>query len=275
MIIDSHQHFWKYNSDEFAWIDESMEKIQKDFLPEDLASIFSETGVDGSVAVQARQKTEETSWLLELSVEYEWIRGLIGWVPLTEIDVSKHLDRYSLSGKMKGVRHVVHDEPDDQFILRDDFNLGITQIRQYELVYDILIFEKHLPQTIQFVDRHPNQLFVLDHIGKPMIQEGLDTPWRKNIQKLARRENVYCKLSGIVTEADYEHWTESQIEPYMEIVVDAFWPKRVMFGSDWPVCTVAAEYKEWLDIVLGYLDSFSENERDRILSGTAIEAYDL
>lgn len=275
MIIDSHQHFWKYSPDEFPWIDESMEKIQRDFLPDDLAEIFTETGVDGSTAVQARQTIEETSWLLELSAEYEFIKGVVGWVPLTEIELSKYLERFSLSGKLKGVRHVVHDEPDDQFILRDDFNLGITQLQQYELVYDILIFEKHLPQTLQFVDRHPNQLFVLDHIGKPRIQEGLKTPWRKNLRKLAERDNVYCKLSGIVTEADYENWTESQIKPYMEIVVDAFWPERVMFGSDWPVCTLAAEYKQWLDIVRRYLQSLSDTEQDRIVSGTAIEVYEL
>lgn len=273
--LDAHQHFWRYEPEEYAWIDDTMEEIKRDFLPEHLDQELRTAEIDGSISVQARQTIEETAWLLELARDYDFIEGVVGWIPLTSLQCGKYLELYSLNPCFKGVRHVIQDEPDDEFILREDFNQGIRRLKEYELIYEILVYERQLPQTIQFVDRHPNQLFILDHIGKPRIQEGLHTPWRKNIQQLAERENVYCKLSGMVTEADDERWTAEQLTPCFEIVLEAFWPERIMFGSDWPVCLAAAEYQTWFDVVETWVSALSDHERRRILGETASEVYKI
>jgi len=275
MRLDAHQHFWRYDPDEYAWIDDTMEAIKSDFLPEHLAQEIKGAEIDGSIAVQARQTVEETAWLLELAQENDFIHGVVGWIPLTSLKCGKYLELYSLNPFFKGVRHVIQDEPDDEFILREDFNQGISQLKEYELVYEILVYEHQLPQTIRFVDRHPHQIFVLDHIGKPRIQEGLHPPWRKHIQLLAERDHVFCKLSGMVTEAGYDDWTAEQLTPYYEIVVEAFWPERIMFGSDWPVCLVAAEYQTWAGVVETWSAALSEHERQRILGETASEVYKI
>lgn len=275
MKIDSHHHFWKYDSVEYGWIDDAMRVIRRDFLPEHLREEIASVGIDGVVSVQARQNLIETQWLLDLAAQNDFIKGVVGWVELVSPNVGKQLERFAASPKLKSVRHVVQGEPDDNFILGKDFNRGIRELKQFDLVYDILIFEKHLPQTIRFVDLHPDQLFVLDHIAKPRIKDNLLQPWRKEITELARRENVFCKISGMVTEADYNKWTEEQLRPYFETVVDAFEPKRLMFGSDWPVCLVACEYARWRQVVADWISKFSADEQARILGGTAMEAYKL
>lgn len=275
MKIDSHQHFWKYDPVEYGWIDDAMRAIRRDFLPGHLRAEIAAAGVDGVVSVQARQSLAETQWLLDLAAENDFIKGVAGWVELVSPNVGAELERFAANPKLKSVRHVVQGEPDADFILRDDFNHGIRELQKFSLAYDILIFERHLPQTIRFVDAHPNQVFVLDHVAKPRIKDGVLEPWNNNIRELARRPNVYCKISGMVTEADYKTWTEAQLRPYFEAVLGAFGPKRLMFGSDWPVCLVACDYVSWHKLVSGWISKLSPGEQARILGGTAIEAYRL
>jgi L-fucono-1,5-lactonase len=275
MKIDSHQHFWKYNPVEYGWIDDTMRAIRRDFLPEHLRAEIMAAGVDGVISVQARQNPAETQWLLNLAAEHDFIKGVVGWVELVSPNVGAELERFASNPKLKSVRHVVQGEPDDHFILRSDFNRGIRKLRRFLLAYDILIFERHLPQTIQFVSAHPNQIFVLDHVAKPRIKENIFEPWNKNIRELAKRPNVYCKISGMATEADCSHWTEPQLRRYFDVALEAFGPQRLMFGSDWPVCLVACRYARWHQLVPRWISQLSPDEQNRILGGTAIEAYKL
>jgi L-fuconolactonase len=275
MKIDSHHHFWEYEPVEYGWIDDAMRVIRRDFLPEDLRREIAAAGIDGVVSVQARQSVAETEWLLNLTSQNDFIKGIVGWVELVSPRAEKDLEKFAANPKLKSVRHVVQAEPDDKFILRDDFNHGVAALKKFSLAYDILIFERHLPATIQFVDRHPNQRFVLDHLAKPKIKVGEISPWRKNVLELAKRPNVCCKISGMVTEADYANWTEAQLRPYFEIVFEAFGPRRLMFGSDWPVCLVACDYRRWHDVVASWAKKLSRDEQAQIFGGTAIEFYNL
>lgn len=252
-----------------------MTDIQRDFLPRHLQSEIVDSAVDGVVSVQARQTINETQWLLDLAKGSDFVKGVVGWVDLISPKLGVELEHFAAQRMLKAVRHVVHDEPDDNFILRADFNRGIRELKRHSLAYDILILERHLPQTIQFVDAHPDQVFVLDHIGKPRIKAGVFEPWNMSIHELAKRPNVYCKVSGMVTEADYSLWTEAQLRPYFDAVLDAFGPQRLMFGSDWPVCLVSCSYQRWHQLVSGWVESLSPDETARILGGTAIEAYKL
>lgn len=275
-MIDAHHHLWKYSAAEYGWIGPDMPAIKRDFLPDDLEKLMHHFGIEGTVAVQARQTLEETRWLLELAHQHELIRGVVGWVPLTQgAAVKPQLDRFAADRKLRGVRHVIHDEPDDRYILRADFNEGVRALEGTGLRYDILIFEKHLPAAIEFVDRHPNQVFILDHIAKPRIKDKILSPWDRNIRELAKRQNVYCKLSGMVTEADHRHWTPASLQPYIDVVLRAFGPKRLMYGSDWPVMLLAAEYAQWYGVVTNAIAKLSKAEQDRIMGGTAVEAYGL
>lgn len=252
-----------------------MPLLRADFLPPDMEKEIKKVAIDGVVSVQARQTLLETEWLLDLADEHNFIRGVVGWVPLAAPDVRSHLEKLTERPKLKGVRHVVQDEPDDQFILREDFNSGVRLLREFELVYDILIYERHLPGAIEFVDCHPNQRFVLDHLAKPRVKDKKLEPWQTNIRRLAERENVFCKLSGLTTEADWNNWTERELSVYLETVLDAFGPRRVMFGSDWPVCLLATSYERWHDVVMRFCERLSPGERGRIFGGTAIEVYGL
>ena len=213
MKIDSHHHFWKYNPVEYDWISDEMKVIRRDFLPSDLRRESNLAGVDGVISVQARQTVEETKWLLKLAAANDFIKGVVGWLPLVSKTLTQDLEQFAAHQKLKGLRHVLQGEPDESYLLNPDFNAGIRAIKPFNLVYDLLFFERQLPAAIQFVDRHPSQLFVLDHIAKPRIKDGLQEPWNKNIRELARRENVYCKISGMVTEADWSAWTEAQLQP--------------------------------------------------------------
>ena len=275
MKIDSHQHFWKYNREDYGWMGEEMHSVRRDFLPAHLQQEISAVGIHGVVAVQARQSLAETEWLLELAAAHPFIKGVVGWVPLISGDLERELERLSPDDRLKGVRHVVQDEPDDHYILREDFNHGINALEAFALLYDILIFERHLPQAIRFVDRYPRQVFVLDHIAKPRIKEGLLSPWKANIEELSKREHVYCKISGIVTEARWESWSEQDLRIYLDVVLEAFGPQRLMFGSDWPLCSLACDYGTWFGLVSNYIAPLSASEQDRILGGTAIEVYGL
>jgi L-fuconolactonase len=275
MVLDTHHHFWKYNPVEFGWIADEMASIRRDFLPSDLKKTLASTDVEGVISVQARQTLEETRWLLDLARTEDLIRGITGWVPLMSKDLKTVLDEFSGNKKLKGVRHVVQGEPDPYFILRDDFNKGIDALKEYQLLYEILIYENQLPATIQFVDKHPNQLFVLDHIAKPGIKFKQIDDWAKNLPELAKRENIFCKISGMVTEADLKNWSPEQLEPYFNVVFEAFGPSRMMFGSDWPVCLSATTYNTWLDLVKSELQRFSEQEQKAVLYDNAIKVYSL
>lgn len=275
MKIDAHHHFWKYDPVEYGWIDDEMAAIRRDFLPEDLKPVVASAGIEGVVSVQARQSLLETECLLHLATDYDFIKGVVGWVELASPNVILQLETYSRNPKLKSVRHVIQGEPDDEFILRPDFNQGIRELRRFGLAYDILIFARHLPQTIRFVDTHPEQVFVLDHLAKPRIKSGEVEPWKRNIRELAQRPNVYCKVSGLVTEADYRAWTEEQLRVYFDVALEAFGPKRLMFGSDWPVCLVACDYARWHAVIGRFTSHLSSAEQARIFGETAVEAYKL
>ncbi len=271
--IDAHHHLWKYSQEQYPWMLEGMEGIRRDFLLPELQNVTQAAGISGTIAVQARQTIEESKWLLDLAGSSDLIRGVVGWVPLVDNKVAISLEVLASDPKLKGVRHVLHDEPDDFYMLRDDFNRGVSLLKNFDLQYDILIFERHLSQTIQFVDRHPNQRFAVDHIAKPRIKDQLRSPWQELITELARRENVYCKISGMATEADWHHWTESDLRPYFDITLGAFGPKRLMFGSDWPVILVACDYKRWANTVRSWISELSASEQSFIMGGTAKLAY--
>ncbi len=275
MIIDTHHHFWNYNPVDFDWIDDEMASIRKNFLPKDLKESLLETGVQGVVSVQARQSLEETDWLLEMAEEHDFIKGIVGWLPLAAENIQQVLEQYSGNQWLKGVRHVVQGESDPAFILGKDFNRGISQLKNDGLVYDILILEHQLPNTIRFVDQHSEQQFIVDHIAKPKIKHNETEPWARNLKELARRENVSCKISGMVTEADYHSWTKEQLQPYFDVVLEAFGPSRLMYGSDWPVCLVATSYSDWLNLVKDMLSGLSPDEQEQIFSRNAKHFYHL
>jgi len=269
MHIDAHQHFWIYSSGEYGWIDDSMAALRRDFLPNDLQPELESSGFHGSVAVQARQTPEETRWLLELAESSKWILGVVGWVDLRSPDVRSRLKALTQNPKLVGVRHIVQSEPDDRYLLRPDFLRGISALEEFDLAYDILIYTKHLPVAAEFVQRFPRQRFVLDHLAKPPIKSGDIDFWAQGIRRLAEFPNLFCKLSGLVTEADWQHWEPGQIVPFLDVAFEAFGPDRLMFGSDWPVCLVAASYARWVKVLTTYLLGQAPECRDGVLGGNA------
>ena len=275
MIIDAHHHFWQYSPREYGWISDTMGVLKRDYLPPVLEREIRSVGITGVVSVQARQTVRETEWLLDLADQNPFIKGVVGWVPLVSIDVAGEIRKFGQRPKLKAVRHVLQDEPDDNYMLRPEFDRGISLLKEFGLRYDILIFERHLKQSITLVDRHPDLTFILDHVAKPRIRENVISPWREDMKELAKRPNVYCKISGMATEADHARWTEKQLRPYMETALDAFGPTRLMFGSDWPVCLLATSYRRWFQTVTDFIAPLSETERTRIMGGTAVEAYGL
>ena len=275
MTIDSHQHFWKYDPQEYRWIGDSMKMLRRDFLPDDLEPHLKQNGFDGCIAVQARQTLEETNWLLELAARYSFIKAVVGWVDLRSPEVRFQLESVSANPKLAGIRHIVQSEPDDRFLLQPDFLRGIAALGEFNLAYDILIYGRHLPVAAEFVARFPQQRFVLDHLGKPDIGRHELTSWSREIRKMAKFLNVYCKLSGMVTEADWDNWTEQDFAPYLDVAFECFGPARLLIGSDWPVCTVAGNYSRVMDIVRNYLSRLPPEAREAVLGKTAMEAYGL
>lgn len=269
MHIDAHQHFWIYRPDEYGWIDDSMAALRRDFLPGDLKPALETNNFQGSVAVQARQTLEETRWLLELAERCQSILGVVGWVDLQSPEVQSQLKTFARNPKLVGVRHVVQTEQDDRFLLRPEFLRGISMLEEFDLAYDILIYAKHLPVATEFVERFPRQRFVLDHLAKPPIKSGEIDSWAQGIRRLAAFPNVCCKLSGVITEADWQSWTPEQIDPYLDVAFAAFGPDRLMIGSDWPVCLVAASYARVAHVVTNYLDQHQSNHREAVLGGNA------
>jgi L-fuconolactonase len=273
--IDAHHHFWRYRPEEYGWIDDSMAAIRRDFLPDELKNEIRIAGIDGVISVQARQSVEETRWLLELAGAHGFVRGVVGWAPLTDPAAPRLLEEWRAAHpKLRGVRHVLQGEPDERYMLGDDFNRGIAALARLGLAYDLLVYERQLPAVIEFVDRHPRQVFVLDHIGKPRIREHALEPWRSRLRELARRPNVFCKLSGLTTEAA-PGWTEAQLHAFFEMVLEIFGPTRLMFGSDWPVCVPTCSYARWMNLTRGWTQYLTKDEQRWIYGGAAVSAYGL
>lgn len=274
--VDAHQHFWQYDAQQYPWIQPDW-PIRKSFLPEDLRPLLAEEGFDACVAVQARQSLEETLWLLDLAERHRFIAGVVGWIDLLadgSKTVAHQLERID-RGKLVGVRHVVQDEPDDAFMLRNDFQCGVGRLQEYGLTYDILIFPRQLPAAIQLVRKFPEQPFVLDHVAKPEIRAGKLLGWQEQIRELAKAPNVMCKLSGLVTEARWKEWRADEFNPYLDVVWEAFGEDRLMIGSDWPVCLLSAEYSGTIGLVKSYLKQFSAAAQAKVLGGNATRFYKL
>ncbi len=276
MKIDAHQHFWIYNSREYGWIGDRMKLLKRDFLPEDLHPELLKSDFSGSVVVQARQSAEETRWLLKLASQNDFIKGVVGWVDLcNEQELKRGLDEFCKSEKLAGVRHVVHDEPEDNFMLRDDFLKGISRLKEYGLAFDLLLFPKHLPVAQFVVSLFPEQRFVLDHIGKPLIKNHIIDPWKEDLIRLAGNRNVWCKLSGMVTEADWRKSRPEDFYPYLDVVFKAFGTNRLMTGSDWPVCLLAGDHKKVTGIVEAYISGMSPEIQQKILGQNCMDFYEL
>jgi len=273
MRIDAHQHFWQFDPVRDSWIDESMGVIRKDFMPSDLQPIIDEHQIDGTIAVQADQSEAETEFLLKLADQYPFIKGVVGWVDLRAHDIDEKLSKYSGRQKLCGFRHIVQSEPDDLFMLRDDFLNGVKALDHFGFAYDILIYTHQLPAAIDVVNKLPEQKFVLDHLAKPKIKSGEIEPWKIQLRELASAPNVYCKISGMITEADHRHWMPDDIKPYLDVVFDSFDINKIMFGSDWPVCLLSGSYNQVVQLVEDYIDNQGIKGKDQIFGGNAIEFY--
>jgi L-fuconolactonase len=254
---------------------DEMASIRRDFLPADLKPLLDGLGFDGCVAVQARQNLEETRWLLELAGRHDFIRGVVGWVDLRSPQLASQLGEFAGKEKLVGVRHIVQDEPDDDFIRREDFRRGIAELEEFDLAYDVLIYPRQLGAAIRLVEEFPNQRFVLDHIAKPAIANGKMEPWQTGLRPLAQAPNLYCKLSGMVTEARWNGWHVADFHPYLDAVFEAFGPGRLMIGSDWPVCTLSASYESAMGIVCDYIQQFPAADQEGILGGNCARFYRL
>ena len=275
MNIDAHQHFWKYSQRDFPWITPGMERLARDYLPPELIQTSQPHNISGSIAVQARQTKEETQWLLEYADLYPSIRGVVGWVDLRSPSVGDDLSIFSQHKKFIGVRHVVQDEPDPRFLLGSDFLRGLRRLADFDLTYDLLVFPHQLPAAIELVRLLPDQHFVLDHMAKPRIKKCEINDWKHNFSELARHENVMCKLSGLVTEANWKVWQQHDFTPYLETALHAFHPERLMFGSDWPVCLLSAEYAEVVGLANSLIDQLSLDEAAAIRGTNAETFYGL
>ena len=274
MRVDAHQHFWHYDPVAYGWIDETMPALKRDFMPEDLKREMERAGVDRSIAVQARQTLDETRWLLALADTHPFIAGVVGWVDLQSPEVDAQLEELASHPRLIGVRHVVQAEPDG-FLGSDAFRRGILRLDRYGLTYDILVYARQLPQVVEFVRAFPDQKFVLDHLAKPDVKGAGLAGWRPQIEALAAFPQVWCKLSGLVTEADWGSWTAEQLRPYIETALECFGPDRLMIGSDWPVCTLASPYSRTMAIVEDAIGGLSSRERASVLGGTAQHLWNL
>ena len=275
MRIDAHQHFWRYNPAEYDWIDDSMASLRRDFLPADLRMEIDRAAIDACIAVQARQSIEETRWLLDLADRHPFIAGVVGWIDLQADEVAAQLGEFAARSKLIGVRHIVQSEPDDRFMQRPAFRRGIAQLADFDLTYDILIYPKHLASAAELVAQFPRQRFVLDHLAKPDIRAGEMSEWERGIRTLAGFPHVFCKVSGLVTEADWMRWTPKDLTPYLDVAFDAFGANRLMAGSDWPVCTVATDYSQVIGVLDEYLNARPPVERGAVMGGNAERFWNL
>lgn len=275
MHIDAHQHFWSYSPSEHVWMTDEYADLRHDFGPADLGPLLQPSHIDGTIAIQARQNLAETEWLLGLAERHSFIKGVVGWVDLCSTEVESQLARYARNPVLKGVRHVLHDEPDDRFMLRGDFRSGISLLDRFELTYDLLLFPRHLPYAVELVSEFPRQRFVLDHLGKPGVADRNMEPWLTGIRNLARFPNVCCKLSGMLTLARWHAWSRDEFRPYLDRLLDAFGADRLMIGSDWPVCTLSGSFEESIGVARDFAISLPDGDAEKILGGTACVFYGL
>ena len=274
MRIDSHQHFWKFDPVRHSWIDSSMQNIAKDFLPKDLKPLLETNLMDGCIAVQADQSETETEFLLKLAEENSFIKGVVGWVDLSAEDLSQRLEVFSKNPLFKGVRHVLQAEKEG-FMLQDPFLRGISELKNFSLTYDILIYPNQLEEARLLIEKNPDQPFVLDHLAKPYIKQQKIKNWASDIKELAKYKNVYCKLSGMVTEADWNHWQFENFKKYLTVAFDTFGSDRLMFGSDWPVCLLAGSYEHVVKIIDLFIENLEQEEKNNIMGGNACNFYNL
>jgi L-fuconolactonase len=274
-IIDSHQHFWQIEKFNYEWMSPTDKILYRDFLPDNFEQVLRQNGVAKSVAVQAHQSIEEARWLLELSDQFDFIAGVVGWVDLQSENLSQQLDELTKHPKFKGVRHVVQDEPDDDWIIRPKVIEGIKTLAKYDLTYDILVFPRHLKYVKILLENCPEIKFVIDHFAKPPIASGEIAEWSNDIIEVAKFPNVYCKLSGLVTEANHQNWTKEDLQPYINVAMEAFGANRLMYGSDYPVCLLAASYQKVLETYRSFLADLTEDEQNQILFQNAAEFYNL
>lgn len=274
MHIDAHQHFWNYDHREYDWIDDAMASIRRDFLPAELKPLLENNGFQGSIVVQVRQTLEETHWLLKLAEDNPFILGVVGWVDLRSPRLHAQLESLAGKPKLVGIRHIVQNEPEG-FLLQPDFLRGISILAEFDIAYDLLIYSKHLPIAVEFVRRFPRQRFVLDHLAKPPIKSGAIDLWARGIRELASFPNVQAKVSGLVTEADWQAWKPEDVRTYLDVAFECFGPGRLMIGSDWPVCTVAASYERTMNLVRDYLSRYAAEEREAVLGGNAAKFWRL
>ena len=274
-VIDAHQHFWIFDPVRDSWINDDMKLIQRDFLPADLYPVLQKNNVDGCVTVQSDQSEEENAFHLDLAGKYDFIKGIVGWVDLQSPQVNERLEYYQQFEMMKGFRHVLQGEKDRALMLTPAFKNGITLLGRYGFTYDILIFPDQLKYTAELVKAFPQQRFVIDHIAKPYIRDKKIDEWKKDMLAVAKNENVFCKISGMVTEADWKSWKEEDLNPYLDVIVEAFGTKRIMYGSDWPVCLVAGGYEQVIGLVIKYFSSFSADEQQDFFGNTATQFYQL
>jgi L-fuconolactonase len=272
--IDAHQHFWKFDPVRDSWIDETMQKIQRDFLPEDLLPLFQENQFSGCVAVQASQSEDETNFLVNLAAKNDFIKGVVGWVDLRGVTIEERLNHFSSNKIIKGFRHVVQGEADD-FMLRKDFQNGIAALKQFNYTYDILIFHRQLPAAINLVNQFPEQPFVIDHIAKPDIKSGDIASWKKGIEEISKAENLWCKISGMVTEANWKTWKADDLKPYLDVIFENFSADKLMFGSDWPVLNVASDYTEVVKNLEDYIAQLAVQNQNKIWHENATSFYKL
>ena len=275
MKIDAHQHFWIYNPIRDAWIDDSMKILKRNFLPKDIEPALKQSLIDGTITVQADQSENETNFLLSLAEKNKWILGVVGWIDLTAPDVGKKLEHFSNNKKLKGFRHIVQAEPDDNFMLNEKFQRGIGLLKNFNFTYDILIYPRQLSAAIKLTEKYYEQRFILDHIAKPLIRKKEFKPWALDIKKLAENPNVFCKISGIITEADHQNWKPSDIYPYLDIIFDAFSYDRLLFGSDWPVCLLAGSYEKVFSLIIDYTKNFPEENKEKIFGKNALLFYNI
>jgi L-fuconolactonase len=275
MKIDSHQHFWRYDAVRDAWITDSMAVLKRDFLPEDLGVELTTNGIDASVAVQADPSESETKFLLGLAEKCSRIAGVVGWVNLLSPRVGERLEYFSHFPRLRGFRHIAQAEPDDGFLAREEFVKGVAALSTFGFTYDILIYPRQLPAAIDLVARLPKQHFVIDHCAKPEIRSGKMEPWTRQMREIAKNKNVFCKVSGLVTEADWKHWKAVDFKPYLDVVFDAFGAERLMFGSDWPVCLLAGMYREGKQLIEDYVKGFSPADNAKVFGGNAARFYGL
>lgn len=274
MRLDAHQHFWEYDAQRDSWIDDSMSVLKSDYLPEQIEPLLKEKELEGCIAVQANQSEKETEFLLALAEAYSFIKAVVGWVDLCSENIEKRLEYYAQNPYLKGIRHIVQAEPEN-FVLKPEFQRGIGFLSQFNLVYDLLVYPSQLESGIELVSQFPDQKFVLDHCAKPQIKIQEIKKWTRDIRRIAEEENVFCKVSGLVTEADFKNWKPSDFLPYLEVVFDAFGEDRVLYGSDWPVCLLAASYEKVYQLIDDYTIEHSADARRKFFGDNAARIYNI